>query len=67
MHDLVGAEHAQRVLDRLDGIGVADLAARLQPRLAEPGEAAVEPRERGLTRAVLVGRPVAKLRVERRA
>ena len=33
-HDLVGREDAQRVLDRDVGIGVADLAPRLQPERA---------------------------------
>src|SRR5919204_3594076 len=36
--DLVGAEGAEGVLDRLEGIAVADLAARGDPGLLEPAK-----------------------------
>ena len=47
--DLVGAERPERVLHRLQRVGVADLAARVDARLGEPGDARVEPplRSRG--------------------
>ena len=49
---LVGAESAERVLDRLQRVAVADLAARLDPRFPEAAEALLEPLARLLARAV---------------
>ena len=66
-HDLVGAERAQRVLDRLERVAVADLAFRLDAVAPEPREARVQPLLGGGASAVLVGGPVPNLRVERRA
>src|SRR5947207_11824116 len=55
---LVGAEGPERVLDRLQRIAVADLAARVDPRPAEPLEARLEPLLRLGAGPVLVGGPV---------
>src|SRR5207248_11288858 len=63
--DLVGAERAQTVLDRLQRIAVADLAARVEPGRREPRETCVQPLLRGRACAVLVGRPVSDWCVER--
>src|SRR4051794_30450457 len=63
---LVGAEGAERVLDRLQRVAVADLAARLDPGFAEPPEALLEPLARLLARAVDVGGEVSDGRVQRR-
>ena len=64
---LVGPERTERVLDRLDRVAVADLAGRLDARALHRLEARVEPLLGLLPRVVLVGGPVAKRRVERRA
>src|SRR5262249_36972708 len=65
--DLVRAELSKRVLHRLDGVRVPDLAARMQSDRAEPGDAAIEARTRRVAGSVLVRCPVPQLRVERRA
>ena len=65
--DLVGGEHPERVLERLQRVAVADLAARRDPGLAEPREARVETRLCRGPRAVLVRRPRVELRVQCRA
>ena len=64
--DLVGAERAERVLDRLERIGVPDLPARLDPLGPERGEASIESRLCLFARTVLVGHKVSDERVERR-
>ena len=56
--DLVGAEGAQRVFDRLQRVAVADFAASFDAGLGEHREARVETFLRGCARAVLVGHPV---------
>ena len=63
--DLVRAEGAQRVLDRLQRVAVADLALRLDAVTRELREAGVEPALGRRARAVLVRRPGPHLRVER--
>jgi len=57
--DLVGAEGAERVVDRLHRVGVPDLAARVDPRVGERVQAAVEPLLGMSARLVLVGDEVA--------
>src|SRR3954453_13648063 len=63
---LVGAEGAEGVLDRLQRVAVADLAARLDPRFPEPAQALLEPLPRLLARAVDIGGEVPDRRVQRR-
>ena len=65
--DLVGAEGSERILDRMDGIGVAHLPARGDAGVRERPERAVEPLLRLRPRAVLVGGPVPDRRVQRGA
>ena len=62
-----GANMRMRVLDRLQRVAVADLAARLDAGVAHRGERRVEPVLRRLRGRVLVGDPVLERRVERRA
>src|SRR5437879_4683548 len=64
--DLVGAEGAQRILDRLQRFAVADLAACLDAGLFQPRETAVESLLRGVPRLVVVRDPVLERRVQRR-
>src|SRR5882724_4860386 len=52
--DLVGAESAERVLDRLQRLAVADLAAGLDGRLLQSREAPVKALLRGVSRLVVV-------------
>ena len=54
----------QRVVHRLHRVGVADLPARLDPRRGERREGLPEPALGLRPGAVLVGGPVAELRVE---
>ena len=63
-HDLVGAESAQRVLDRLERIAVPNRAFRLDAVEPELREARIEPLLGGSSSAVLVRGPVPNLRVE---
>src|SRR5438552_11223245 len=56
--DLVRAERSERVFDRLERLAVADLAARLEARLPQSRQAAVEPLLRGVSRLVLVRHPM---------
>src|SRR3954447_26661537 len=65
--ELVGLERPQRVLDRLYGVAVTDLAGRLDARAPHGLQARVESVLCLLTGLVLVGGPMAKGRVERRA
>src|SRR6187455_2847195 len=65
--DLVGGKLAERVLQGLEGIAVADLAAGADPCRREPCEARIQPRLRLHPRGVLVRRPRAHPGVERRA
>ena len=53
-NDLVGAEGAQRILDRLQGIAVAHLPSRLQSCRCELAQARVKAFLRGRTGVVLV-------------
>src|SRR2546430_14087111 len=55
---LVGAECPERVLDRLQRVAVADLAARVDPGPPEPLEAGLKPLLRLRTGPVLVRGPV---------
>src|SRR5207248_5413881 len=64
--DLVGAEGAELVLDRLQRLPVADLAARLDPRFAQARQARTEPLLRRRAGLVLVGGPVLERLVQRR-
>ena len=63
---LVGAERAQAVLDRLEGIRVADLALGRDAELAQPLQAPLEPLAPPPS-AVLVRREIAHRRHQRRA
>src|SRR5436190_19771290 len=63
---LVGAEGPEGVLDRLQRIAVADLAARVDPRPAERLEARLEPLLRLGAGPVLGGGPVADRAVQLR-
>src|SRR5213596_830714 len=63
--DLVRAEDAKRVLDRLDGIVVADLPAGIDLVGGERRERLVEAILRGGARVVLIRCPVAEPGVER--
>src|SRR5207237_10745718 len=64
--DLVGAERPERVLDRLQRLAVADLAAGFDARLLQASEAAVEAFPRGVSRLVLIRGPVLARGVQRR-
>src|SRR5436309_8032557 len=64
--DLVGAEGPERVLDRLQRLAVADLAAGLDVRLLQSREAAVKALLRGVSRLVVVRDPVPERGIQRR-
>src|SRR5436309_450327 len=59
--DLVRAERSQRVLERLQRISVADLAARGHSIRREARQAGVEPLLRRSARPILVRDPVTKM------
>src|SRR6266516_6842268 len=56
--DLVGAESAEGVLDRLQRLAVADLAAGFDARVVQTREAALEAPLRSVPRLVVVRDPV---------
>src|SRR5438876_8046773 len=64
--DLVGAEGAERVLDRLQRIAVADLTAGFDPLPAEPRETRVESLLRLRSGLVHIRRERLHRRIERR-
>src|SRR5438874_12080736 len=64
--DLVGPESAERVLDRLQRLAVADLAARLNAGLHQSRETSVEALLRSVPRLVVVRDPVLERRVQAR-
>ena len=64
--ELVGREGAERIVDRLQRVAVADLAARVDPGRPHRRERGLEPLGRGSAGAVLVGDPVLQRRVQRR-
>src|SRR6266508_5609732 len=64
--DLVRPERPEGVLHRLERIGVADLAARLDTLFGECGERPLEPLLCLRPRAVFIRGPVPKWRVQRR-
>src|SRR6266545_3741224 len=64
--NLVGAERAQRILDRLEGIAVADLAADVEAGLSEVAYRRLYALLGRCARPVLVRKPVAERRVEGR-
>src|SRR2546430_11582307 len=63
---LVGAECPERVLDRLQRVAVADLAARVDPGPSETLAAGIEPLLRLLASLILVRGPLPHRRVHRR-
>src|SRR5437773_6941886 len=64
--DLVGAESAEGVLDRLQRLAVADLASGLDARVVQTREAAVEAPLGSAPRLVVVRDPVLERGVQRR-
>src|SRR6266566_6991363 len=63
--DLVRAEGAERILDRLHRVSVSDLSPRLDARVGELVEALFEALLSCRPRAVVVGHPVPKRGVQR--
>src|SRR5512132_2775876 len=64
--DLVGAESAEGVLDRLQRLAVADLAVGLDARVVQTREAALEAPLRSVPRLIVVRDPVLERGVQRR-
>src|SRR5471030_1269696 len=62
----VGPERADGVCDRLDRVAVADLTGGVEAGGTHRSEARVEPCLRGRSRAVLIGGPVPKRRIQSR-